>query len=202
MISRGSRDTFRLTGLAAAILALSLAGCAGGNLAARDSQLKQGGEILASLETKSASGEREEGDPAGFPVKIVFATPEGVYVDNVKVSFQKDGETREIFSEGPWLYVKGGPGRYHVQAQGPDGKAAGASFSISEGGERKDAAPQVVILSLAEGGAGRGGPSGEASPDQPGQTGQNPPPQSQPEENRPGQNQSQQNQPEQSQPGK
>ena len=115
---------------------------------AHDSRERQNArEMLSSLETMSngiGEGDREE--PAGYPVKIVFATPEGEYYANVRVSFQKEGAEREVFSEGPWLFVRGDPGRYRVEAEAADGAAAGAILNLPGNGNGLE----LLVLSLEE----------------------------------------------------
>ena len=81
-------------------------------------------ETLAALRFRSAGVGREGrlGSPPGFRLKLVFADRSGRYLAGVRVMFRKEVAGRGVFSTGPWLWVKGPPGRYEVEAQ-----AGGAS---------------------------------------------------------------------------
>ena len=79
---------------------------------------------LASLQFLSG-GVGYEGrrmKPAGYQAKFVFVNTKGEYFADVKVTFRREGKNRTVRSDGPWLWVKGEPGRYRVEAR--SGRAA------------------------------------------------------------------------------
>ena len=79
---------------------------------------------LASLEFQSG-GVGYEGrrmNPAGYQAKFIFVNARGQFFADVKVTFRREGKNRTVRSDGPWLWVKGAPGRYRVEAR--SGQAA------------------------------------------------------------------------------
>lgn len=59
----------------------------------------------------------------GYRAKLVFVNEKGEYFAGVQVTFHKNGEKRLVRSDGPWLWVKGAPGRYRVEARAGEATA-------------------------------------------------------------------------------
>ncbi len=74
---------------------------------------------LASLQfqTGGVGHENRRMKPAGYQAKFIFVNTKGEYFADVRVTFHKDGEKRLVQSAGPWLWVKGEPGRYRIEAR-------------------------------------------------------------------------------------
>ena len=79
---------------------------------------------LASLQFQSGGigFEGRRAKPAGYQAKFIFVNAKGEFFAGVKVTFRREGKNRTVHSDGPWLWVKGEPGRYQVMAR--SGKAA------------------------------------------------------------------------------
>lgn len=80
---------------------------------------------LASLQFQSGGvgAENRLTKPAGYPAKLVFVNEKGEYFAGVQVRFRKEGKTRLVRSRGPWLWVKGAPGEYRVEARSGEASA-------------------------------------------------------------------------------
>ncbi len=91
-------------------------------------------QALASLQLKSGGvGAEGREAPPGFRARLIFANPEGEYLANVRVIFRMGKFEREGFSEGPWLWVRGEPGRYEVEARAGGASARGVLALPPEG---------------------------------------------------------------------
>ncbi|MEK6710603.1 MAG: hypothetical protein AABZ64_08485 [Nitrospinota bacterium] len=100
-------------------------------LAAPPGALAAGAEdTLASLQVQSGGvGAEDRLAPPGYQAQLIFANPRGEYLAGVRVIFRREGVAREVFSPGPWLFVKGRPGRYEVEARVGEA-AARAALSL------------------------------------------------------------------------
>jgi hypothetical protein len=78
---------------------------------------------------------------AGYPVKLVFATPSGNDLAAVHVALTQGGKTvMETDCDAPWLLVKAPAGSYGVNASVPGqtgGRNAVGKFSTSGSGAQK-----------------------------------------------------------------
>ena len=77
--------------------------------------------------------------PAGFPLKVVFATAKGHYLSDVQVDIY-EGQGKKAFSvaadNGPWLLVDLKPGSYRLTAVHNGHKKEISSFSVPSKGTR------------------------------------------------------------------
>jgi hypothetical protein len=60
--------------------------------------------------------EEREAKLTGYQAKLVFANMKGEFLANVSVRVRRGTEERTIHSDGPWLFLKGNPGRYEIFA--------------------------------------------------------------------------------------
>jgi hypothetical protein len=60
--------------------------------------------------------EERETKISGYQAKIVFANLKGEYLADVNVRIRRGSKEKAIHCEGPWLLIKGNPGRYEVIA--------------------------------------------------------------------------------------
>lgn len=74
---------------------------------------------LASLKflDTGVGHEAREAKIPGYQAKLVFANLKGEYLADVDVLIRKGREVRVVHCEGPWLLIKGVPGRYEVTAR-------------------------------------------------------------------------------------
>lgn len=74
---------------------------------------------LSSLVFKNGGIGKEDRrmNPPGYRARLVFANAEGQFFAGVDVVFIRGGKKRRVRSEGPWLWVKGAPGLYQVEAR-------------------------------------------------------------------------------------
>jgi hypothetical protein len=61
--------------------------------------------------------ENRRANSNGHETKLVFINERGEYFASVRVTFQQGGDKRSAYSAGPWLWVKGAPGTYWIEAQ-------------------------------------------------------------------------------------
>ncbi len=60
--------------------------------------------------------EAREAKTPGYQAKLVFANLKGEYLADVNVRIRKGREEKVVHCEGPWLFIKGTPGRYEIIA--------------------------------------------------------------------------------------
>jgi hypothetical protein len=78
---------------------------------------------------------------AGYPVKIVLATPGGANLANAHVSLSKGGQTLvQTDCDAPWILFRPPAGSYTATATliGGSGASRSASFTTSGGGAQKE----------------------------------------------------------------
>lgn len=79
-----------------------------------------------------------------YPLKLIFATPEGALVAGVRVTITRDGGEEVLSADdvGPWLLADLPAGEYDVVATGPGGERTSARIRVEEEGQTR------AVLSL------------------------------------------------------
>ena len=98
--------SFAFSIVLAGVLAAGISAFAAGNDSAALASLKffDTGVGLEERETKIS----------GYQAKLIFANPKGEYLADVNVRIRRGSKEKAIHCEGPWLLIKGEPGRYEV----------------------------------------------------------------------------------------
>lgn len=121
-------------------LALATAGAAAAEQMATDPILTQNGHEYAC----TGVGMHAQNDPRwrDFPLKLVFARPDGAYLTDFDVSVSgKDGtKLIETYCQTPWFLAKLAPGAYKAKITSSGGQAKTVDLKVKESGQT-----QVVV---------------------------------------------------------
>lgn len=102
---------------------------------------------IGGIETVCTGVGSDKDNPAwsAYPVKLVFATPNGLDVAKEHVAVLQGGVPLvETDCDAPWVLMKLPPGDYSVRAMAPDGGAQTVAFSTNGEGQ------QTVTVTLPQ----------------------------------------------------